>query len=48
MTDCETWRIEVRYLAAPLRPTRIELQVDYHFCIVTLRSILRVESWMVG
>ena len=48
MTDCETWRIEVRDLVAPLRPEMIELQVDYHFYIVTLRYILRVEAWMVG
>ena len=35
-------------MAAPIRSVRIEWQVEHHFCIVTLRSIVRVASWMVG
>ena len=35
-------------MTAPLRPTRIECQVEHHFWIVTLRSIVRVVYWMVG
>ena len=35
-------------MTAPLRPTRIECQVEHHFWIVTLRSIFRVAYWMVG
>ena len=48
MTDCEIWRIEVRDLAAPLRPVRIEWQVERHFWIVMLMSIVRLESCKLG
>ena len=44
MTDYNTWRREVRELAMPLRPEMIEWQVDQKFLIVTLSSIVRVES----
>ena len=46
MADCETCRREVRDLAAPLRPTRIEWKVEHHLWIVTLRLIVGVASWM--
>ena len=39
---------EVRELAAPLRPERIEWQVEHTLWIVTLRFIVRVTSCMVG
>ena len=32
----------------PLRLERIEWQVEHQFWILTLRTIVRVESWMVG
>ena len=37
-----------RYIDAPLGTARIECQVDQHFWIVTLRSIVRVASCIVG
>ena len=46
MNDYKTWRIEVIYLAASLRPTRIEWKVEHHLWIVTLRLIVGVASWM--
>ena len=46
--ECKTWRREVRDLAAPIRLENIEWQVDHQLCIVTLRSIVRVASWIVG
>ena len=48
MTDCDSWGIEVREPAEPLRPVRIEWQMEHQFWSVMLRSIVRVASWMVG
>ena len=48
MTEYNKWRREVRELAAPLSPVRIEWQMEHHFWIVTLRLIVRMASWVVG
>ena len=45
--DCNTWKRKVRYMATPLSQVRIEWYVEHHFCIVTLRSIVRLASWVV-
>ena len=31
-----------------LRPARIELQVEHHFCNMALSSMIRVASWIIG
>ena len=46
--DCETWKRDFRELVAPFSLVRIECQVEHHLCIVILRSIVRVASWVVG
>ena len=48
VTDCVTWRREVRELVAPLRTVSMQLQVKQHFWSATLSLMVSVDYWIVG